>query len=46
MIAFKSLSEILKTMLRWENKLKDFFDVAEYALHNENSKKADRKSVV
>ena len=42
MIAFKSLSEILKTMLGWENKLKDFYDVAEYALQNENSKKAVR----
>jgi len=40
MIAFKSLSEILKTMLGWENKLKDFYDVAEYALQNEKSKKA------
>jgi hypothetical protein len=39
MIAFKSLSEILKTMLGWENKLKDFYDVAEYALQNEKSKK-------
>ena len=39
MIAFKSLSEILDTMLGWENKLKDFYDVAEYALQNEKSKK-------
>ena len=39
MISFKSLSEILKTMLGWENKLKDFYDVAEYALQNEKSKK-------
>jgi hypothetical protein len=39
MIAFKSLSEILNTMLGWENKLKDFYDVAEYALQNEKSKK-------
>ena len=40
MIAFKNLSEILRTMLGWENKLKDFYDVAEYALQNEKSKKA------
>lgn len=39
MIAFKSLSEILQTMIRWEDKLKDFYDVAEYALQNEESKK-------
>lgn len=39
MIAFKSLSEILNTMLGWENKLKDFYDVAEFALQNEKSKK-------
>jgi hypothetical protein len=38
MIAFKSLSEILNTMLGWENKLKDFYDVAEFALQNEKSK--------
>jgi hypothetical protein len=42
MIAFKSLSEILKTTLSWENKLKDFYDVAEYALQNEKSKKTVR----
>ncbi len=39
MIAFKDLSEILKITVRWENKLKDFYDVAEYALKNEKSKK-------
>ena len=39
MIAFKSLSEILQTMIGWEDKLKDFYDVAEYALENEESKK-------
>ena len=38
MIAFKSLSEILKTTVGWENKLKDFYDVAEYALQNPQSK--------
>jgi hypothetical protein len=38
MIAFKSLAEILKTTVGWEDKLKDFYDVAEYALKNENSK--------
>jgi ferritin len=39
MIAFRSLSEILKTTIGWEKKLKDFYDVAEYALQNEKSKK-------
>ena len=39
MIAFKNLSEILKTTVRLEDKLKDFYDVAEYALKNEKSKK-------
>jgi hypothetical protein len=39
MIAFKSLSDILRTMIGWEKKLKDFYDVAEYALRNEKSKK-------
>ena len=39
MIAFKDLSEILKITVRWENKLKDFYDVAEYGLKNEKSKK-------
>jgi hypothetical protein len=39
MIAFKDLSEILKITVRWENKLKDFYDVAEYALKNDKSKK-------
>jgi hypothetical protein len=38
MIAFKNLNEILKTMVGWENKLKDFYDVAEYALQNEKTK--------
>ena len=38
MIAFKNLTEILKTTVSWEDKLKDFYDVAEYALKNENSK--------
>ena len=42
MIAFKSLSEILQTMIGWEQKLKDFYDVAEYALQNEQSKKTVR----
>ena len=42
MIAFKDLNEILKITIRWENKLKDFYDVAEYALENENSKKTVR----
>ena len=42
MIAFKSLNEILQTMIGWENKLKDFYDVAEYALRSEESKKTVR----
>ena len=42
MIAFKSLSEILQTMIRWEDKLKDFYDVAEYALRNEKSRNTVR----
>jgi hypothetical protein len=39
MIAFRNLGEILQTMIGWEKKLKDFYDVAEYALQNEESKK-------
>ena len=39
MIAFKSLEDVLKITLRWERKLKDFYDVAEIALQREESKK-------
>jgi hypothetical protein len=42
MIAFKDLSEILKITIGWENKLKDFYDVAEFAMKNEESKKVIR----
>jgi len=40
MIAFKDLGEVLKITLKWEHKLKDFYDVAEYALKSPESKKA------
>jgi ferritin len=39
MIAFKDLGEVLKITLKWEHKLKDFYDVAEYALKSTESKK-------
>ena len=39
MIAFKELKDILKTSVVWEQKLKDFYDVAEFAMKNEESKK-------
>ena len=42
MIAFKDVGELIKITLNWENKLKDFYDVAEYALKNEESKKTVR----
>jgi NADH:ubiquinone oxidoreductase subunit C len=42
MIAFKDLKEILEITVRWENKLKDFYDVAEFAMKSEESKKAIR----
>ncbi len=42
MIAFKDLGEVLKITLTWENKLKDFYDVAEYALKSEESKRTVR----
>jgi hypothetical protein len=35
MIAFKDLKEILEITIRWENKLKDFYDVAEFAMKSE-----------
>ncbi len=40
MIAFKDLKDILKITLKWERKLKDFYDVAEIALSNEESRHA------
>ncbi len=39
MIAFKELKAVLKTSVVWEKKLKDFYDVAEYAVKSEDSKK-------
>lgn len=40
MISFKDLKDILSITIKWEGKLKDFYDVAEFALSNEESKKA------
>jgi hypothetical protein len=40
MIAFKNLKDILRITLDWEGSLKDFYDVAEFALKNEAAKKA------
>jgi ferritin len=42
MIAFKNLKEILDITLRWEQSLKDFYDVAEFALKSEASRKTVR----
>ncbi len=42
MIAFKNLKDILRITLDWERSLKDFYDVAEFALRNEDAKKAVR----
>ena len=39
MIAFQELKAVLKTSVVWEKKLKDFYDVAEYAVKSEDSKK-------
>ena len=39
MISFKDLKDILNLTINWEVKLKDFYDVAEFALSNEESKK-------
>jgi len=39
-IAFKSLSEVLSKTIAWEEKLLDFYDVAEVALKHKESKKA------
>jgi hypothetical protein len=38
-IAFKNLQEILDLTVKWEDRLKDFYDVAEFALWNEESKR-------
>jgi hypothetical protein len=42
MIAFKDLGEILEITIGWEKKLKDFYDVAEYAMASEESKEVIR----
>ncbi len=42
MIAFKNLKEILSITQQWETSLKDFYDVAEFALKSEASKEAVR----
>lgn len=39
MIAFKDLADIHKITLQWESKLKDFYDVAEFALKSHESKR-------
>ena len=38
MIAFQDLKAVLKTSIGWERKLKDFYDVAEYALKSQESR--------
>ncbi len=38
MIAFKDLKDVLRITLDWERKLKDFYDVAEVAMRNPESK--------
>ena len=42
MIAFKDLKEVLRITLEWEANLKDFYDVAEFALKSEAAKNAVR----
>ena len=39
MISFKSLDDILRITLQWEQRLGDFYDVAEIAMQNEESKR-------
>ncbi len=38
MIAFKDLNEILRMTITWEKQLKDFYDVAEYAIKDPKAK--------
>jgi hypothetical protein len=40
MPAFQEIRDLLNTTIGWEKKLKDFYDVAEYALRSPESKKA------
>ena len=39
MLAFKNLQEIMELTIKWEMKLKDFYDVAEFALRSVESKR-------
>ena len=39
MISFKNLQDILQITLKWETKLRDFYDVAELAMRNDDSKR-------
>ncbi|HUV09033.1 MAG TPA: hypothetical protein VMX75_14970 [Spirochaetia bacterium] len=39
MISFEDLKSILKKSIEWEKKLKDFYDVAEFALKSPESRK-------
>jgi hypothetical protein len=38
-LAFTNLKEIMDLTIKWEKKLKDFYDVAEFALRNDESKR-------
>ena len=40
MAAYADLKDLLKVSIRWETKLQDFYDVAEFALANTESKSA------
>lgn len=40
MIAFQNVAEILEKSLTWEQELKDLYDVAEFAMKKEESRKA------
>ncbi len=42
MIAYKNLKDIINITIKWEEKLKDFYDVAEFALIDSESKKIVR----
>ena len=39
MLAFTNLKEIMDLTIKWEKMLKDFYDVAEFALRNDESKR-------
>lgn len=38
MVVFQDLNSLLEIIIKWENKLKDFYDVAEIALKSKESK--------